>query len=699
MMIRCAVGSLITIGFIACTSLAAEQTVPSYLELKLESVYPAGGQRGTTVPVLFGGYAAGLTDARDIVIDGPPGITVQEVKNKSINEVEAQFVIAPDAPLGRRCVRVRNNRTGLTNMMYFVVGRHPEQMEQEPNNDPLKGNELSLPIVVNGRINPAADVDCYRFQARAGQKLTLLVSAHALDSHGQYIDYGFVDAELAVLDDAGRVLAEAQDSLGLDPLVEFTPPADGTYTARVQHVQFRGYPQAVYRLTIGELAVPTSVFPPGGRRGEEIEVTVAGPNVPPGTKVRTKIGSDLFPQQWITVDGPSFADADVPIVRSDSPELTEQEPNDTAELATAVELGQIANGRFDQTGDVDWYRIKLTKGQQVLFETTAHRYLHAPADTMVELFDSSGKKLGENDDGFALDYMSIHDFQTPDSLFHNFAAPADGDYLLKVTEQTGSGGPRAVYRLSARAAVPDFNLEMFPDGVPVWGPGSSAGFVVRINREYGLDSDIELSIEGLPTGWTGSSVTVQTAAPGKPPSNFYVYYGARAFLTVTAPPDAPVGAMTTLRVVGKTTHNGRALERIAQPLTLYYSSDIGFFRVAPVARAIVCTPRWSWLSAPGVSLSGKAGDVLEIPLVVHEQEKKEEGVNLVINLATAGVACALNPPGVVPIREGKTSVTLKIPAELPPGPYGITVARSWQSDIRAGMPAPSTPLIPLRVLP
>ena len=34
-----------------------------------------------------------------------------------------------------------------------------------------------------------------------------------------------------------------------------------------------------------------------------------------------------------------------------------------------------------------------------------------------------------------------------------------------------------------------------------------------------------------------------------------------------------------------------------------------------------------------------------------------------------------------------------------PGPYGITVALRWGSDIRGGMPGPCTQLIRLNVLP
>lgn len=70
-----------------------------------------------------------------------------------------------------------------------------------------------------------------------------------------------IDAALEVLDADGRIVADAADVLGLDPLVETTIPADGVYTAVVKLVNYQGYSTAVYRLTLGEVPYPTAVFP------------------------------------------------------------------------------------------------------------------------------------------------------------------------------------------------------------------------------------------------------------------------------------------------------------------------------------------------------------------------------------------------------------------------------------------------------
>src|SRR6266508_6097884 len=71
----------------------------------LHHVYPAGGQRGTSVAVEFAA-PQGLDGATGVVIDGPPGITAKDFKAVSGALSRATFVIAPDAVPGPRLVRV-----------------------------------------------------------------------------------------------------------------------------------------------------------------------------------------------------------------------------------------------------------------------------------------------------------------------------------------------------------------------------------------------------------------------------------------------------------------------------------------------------------------------------------------------------------------------------------------------------------------
>ena len=104
--------------------------------------------------------------------------------------------------------------------------------------------ELPVPATVSGRLEIPGEVDAFAFDAAKNQKLRIRVAAKAL---------GFpTDPYLTVQGDDGKVLAEADDTGrdDRDPVLEFTPPADGRYRVLVRDLSRRGDVRMVYRLTI-----------------------------------------------------------------------------------------------------------------------------------------------------------------------------------------------------------------------------------------------------------------------------------------------------------------------------------------------------------------------------------------------------------------------------------------------------------------
>ena len=99
------------------------------------------------------------------------------------------------------------------NRSVVAVGRYPEAVETEPNDDAALAKPLAIPSTVNGRIwtaeaasgaPPAAkqtDQDIFRFTARKGQKLVFDVTAQQLGSP--------LDSVLEVLDANGRAVPRA----------------------------------------------------------------------------------------------------------------------------------------------------------------------------------------------------------------------------------------------------------------------------------------------------------------------------------------------------------------------------------------------------------------------------------------------------------------------------------------------------------
>ncbi len=715
---------LVLVWLISTSAIAlAQPAAPLYEECRLDSIFPSGGQRGTSVKVELRGFGSGFLAPKDLIIDGPPGITVKEVKSINGGTASAVLDIAADAPLGRRWLRVVNERSGLTNFAHFVVGGLPEQFEVEPNNAADKAQVIQLPVLVNGRIDPAADLDLIRFAGKKDQKFVAAIAAHAIDIHGQYKSYGIADFSLELLDADGRTLAAAEDTLGFDPLIEHVLPHDGEYLVRVQLLNYQGFPEAVYRLTLGEVPYVTGAFPPGVRRGTETEIELFGPNVSQGTKrvvgkmpatpagvaggtptVLTapvwqgEVGSTWDPSyslRHVTLDQAGTSGLDVPLVVGDLPEMIEAEPNDDRLQISPIRLPITVNGRFQQANDADWYRVHLEPKQKVQFEIVAQRFIRSPVDTVLQVFDAQGQMVAENDDeAFEPGYECYHDFKTTDSKLV-FTAPAAGDFFVRVTEQSGVNGPRAIYRLTIKEDQPDFKLSHFPDAIPIWGPGSTACVMVRIDRFSGFNENVDVSIEGLPPGWSSSPATSLATTPERP----LITYQFKVFLTITAPADAAIGTCLPIRIVGRAKRaDGTAVERGSLPLNLYYTSDTGFFRASPLSRVAVAKSQGPWLEAVTQEISIVQGGSGTVTIKVHGANDLKL-MPVVVNLATFGVACGLTTPQNLPISDGRVDVPLKLPMELYPGTYGITVAQTWRSDIRIGMPGPCTALIKLTVLP
>ncbi|MDB6006977.1 MAG: repeat-containing protein, partial [Prosthecobacter sp.] len=85
-----------------------------------------------------------------------------------------------------------------------------------------------------------------------------------------------------------------------------------------------------------------------------------------------------------------------------------------------------------------------------------------------------------------------------------FTAPADGRYIIRVTDTRDWGGERYVYALTIRQPMPDFSVKLAGMN-PTVMPGASIGFSFRAERVDGFDDPIQIDITGLPAGYYASS--------------------------------------------------------------------------------------------------------------------------------------------------------------------------------------------------
>jgi len=86
----------------------------------------------------------------------------------------------------------------------------------------------------------------------------------------------------------------------------------------------------------------------------------------------------------------------------------------------------------------------------------------------------------------------------------NFTPPADGSYVVRVTESKGFGGDRFAYRLVVREAKPDFTPSLTGANQTI-PRGSGRNFSVKLDRADGFTGAVRVDVSGMPKGWFASS--------------------------------------------------------------------------------------------------------------------------------------------------------------------------------------------------
>ncbi len=88
-----------------------------------------------------------------------------------------------------------------------------------------------------------------------------------------------------------------------------------------------------------------------------------------------------------------------------------------------------------------------------------------------------------------------------------FTVPADGRYVIRVTDTRGWGGERSVYALHIRPPMPDFGVILSGTSTTI-SPGASMGYSLRADRRDGFNGPITVEVAGVPAGYHISSPLV-----------------------------------------------------------------------------------------------------------------------------------------------------------------------------------------------
>jgi WD40 repeat protein len=156
-----------------------------------------------------------------------------------------------------------------------------------------------------------------------------------------------------------------------------------------------------------------------------------------------------------------------------------------------------------------------------------------------------------------------------------FVAPADGSYLVRVTDVRGFGGDSFSYELSVRRPLPDFKVTLTGNN-PTVGAGSGKPFTVKAERIDNYSGPIRIDIAGLPPGWSVTTPLMIT-------EGMYEAYGAiYADATAVAPTEDQLKAIkvtATATVCGQErTHDVNSLGTIKlaeKPKVIAFLEPVG----------------------------------------------------------------------------------------------------------------------------
>jgi hypothetical protein len=527
---------------------------------QLTSLFPPGGKQGTTVELSVTGND--IDDLEKLTFSHPGLVATPKMSAPTDFEptpkpVPGAFTltIAADVPPGIYEAHVLG-RFGLSNSRPFVVGTLNEIVEAGGNNTPDKALDLPVGTTVGGRVEQN-NYDYYKLTLKQGERVIIDLAAQRIESR--------LDGTLVLLGPNGRELTRARDSVGSDPVIDFTAPAEGAYLLKVQDAVYGGGPEYYYRLTVSAAPFVDFVFPPSGPAGSNNQYTIYGRNLPGGQpadglaiagsplqKVVVNIplpGDDaakaslalgtLAPVRMAWQDGiefrlptPAGPANPVNVYFSKSPNLiVEQEPNNDAATAAKIAVPCEYVGQFYPQRDADWLQFDAKKGDVFYIDVASHQ-LGLGSDPYFALFRVTKNDKGEEqvsdvaqvDEDQQRQQRIGNDFDaTTDDPSYKLTVGDDSTYRLMLRDQFGDGrkDPSYVYRLSIRPAEPDFRVLAYYDAPTTQNEqnqtklaaatvrkGGTLPIGVSLQRRDEFAGEITLSVEGLPGGVTCPAAVV-----------------------------------------------------------------------------------------------------------------------------------------------------------------------------------------------
>lgn len=643
----------------------------------LESVFPPGGQIGQPIEVTIAG--SNLQSTHTVKCSAPG------VRCEQIGPLRFRLSIPPESHLGSYDLWAVGE-LGISSVRTIVLGNRPERQEAEPN-DAILTTLAATPLgsVVNAQIARAADVDHFRFEGKAGDRVVVECVAQRIDSR--------LRAVLEVFDATGRRLAVNRGYFGVDPLLDFPVPQDGSYFVRVSDLTSIGGADHFYRLEIDTgprvaFTVPT-VIP----QGQKSTVTVYGWNLSHGQaarnrpgeldRVEVEIAADSAHATWplpvvqhpASVSTPSmpyqFPGAQAPILIgiTDLPVAVSRPGIDQPESAQEIPIPCEVSGQLVQGTQQDWYSVTVRRGDVLYLDGTAQR-IGSPVDLQLRVFDTTGQHLLAS----LADSTATAEGSLPTSHLDpsgRWVAPSDGRYLISAQNTIGglNADPRRVYRLSVRREEPDFQVVAVPRS-------SAAPLNVRRGgrevldliafRQRGFQGEIHVRARDLPPGvecpdvWLGPGVDQGVAIVSVNPGTSPVLDELKLEGFATSAGSRPVRGGTVVRP-GTPIPWGRLISQI--PCAVAGDSKL---RITADAHH-----PWNHHLYGKLAVRHSPGGVVDVAVQVERSDANHKAV---IKLSAIGLPPMIaNQTSVVGTDEQQGYLSFYLPPTLPVGRYSFAI--------------------------
>ena len=340
--------------------------------------------------------------------------------------------VAPDAKPGVREFRALGPN-GMSAPRPFIVSAAPREAEAlwapSHRRRPPAPAVTNLPCVLDGQIMPG-QTDTWMLHLQKGRTVTLSTVARELQPYIGDAVPGFFNPALRIVDTNGAEVAFADDNFyHPDPVLVFTPPADGDYRLEVHDLLYRGRQDFVYAITVEAGAHPVdprhvSLWPN------------PGPQTPPDVPCTTFTGAVAHPGA------------------SSDHVFEVKEPGDYAFDVLARRVGSPLDARLSVVGPAGGKPLAVfTDTSNLVFRGSLIQGECDPVGT---------------------------------------CRLAAGTYCLRVEDEAGKGGPEWSYTLRVHRPAPAFEVWTAKSSFAFRANKESAPVKVFVLRSGGFDGPVNL---------------------------------------------------------------------------------------------------------------------------------------------------------------------------------------------------------------